>query len=432
MRPGRRLWLWGALAAAFSVVLFFGARLLDGMALNYTTGLRRTPEASPFGGEPARRDGPTPGVVFLGWGRSAEPEAPGFVLRRVSAEARDAGLEPGDRVAAVDGVAWRDTRALAAGLVRTRLAGEVVEAEVARGGETLLLPLTLGRFLRHPGDLDLPYEEVEFASESGHTLRGWWIPPPSDSDGRSVVWVHGAHSSRFQALDHGAEILRDRGYGILTMDLSGRGTSDGEYITYTRNERHDVAASVRFLRGRSDAEASRVVVFGTSNGAAAAIYAGAALGDLPALALDAPYADLWRTAGTMLEARGGSPALRVPLSFFVYLRTGLRIRQVRPIEAITDIPGPVLFIHGDRDEQVLPEESRLLHEARLAAGLPSRRWLLPGGEHGFDHYPPRGLFWNRVADFFDDALGGRAPGRELDGPAPDTLDDPHWTAAPDR
>ncbi len=410
------------------VPVAFGVRLLDRMALAYTTGLRRSADSPGFGGVMPPADGPPPGVAFLGFSGPAEG-AEGFVMRRVTAQARDAGLRDGDRVAAVDGVAYPGAREAMGGLITTRIAGETVDLTVTRNGEELTLPLRLSRYVRHPGDLGLPYEEVSLASGSGHTLRGWWIPPPEDSDGRAVVWVHGAHSSRYQALDHGAEFLHARGYGILTMDLSGRGSSDGEYITYTWNERHDVRSMVGYLRSRPDTDASRVVVFGTSNGAASAIYAAAALGDLPALALDAPYADLWRAAGSMLEMRGGIPALRGPLALFVRARTGLRIREVRPIEVIADIPGPVLFLHGDRDRQVPPEHSLELHEARMEAGLPSRRWILPGGEHGFDAYPLPGVFWNRIADFFDNALGGRPVGRELGGPAPDTLDDPAWTGA---
>ncbi|MCY4626776.1 MAG: prolyl oligopeptidase family serine peptidase [Acidobacteria bacterium] len=421
----RRLLVFGAVALALVPVLF-GIRLLDRMALAYTTGLRRSVDSPGFGGVMPPADGPPPGVAFIGFSQPAE-DAEGFVMRRVTAQGREAGLRNGDRVTAVDGVAYRDAREAMGGLISTRIAGETVDLTVVRSGEELTLPLRLSRYVRHPGDLGLVFEEVALASGSGHTLRGWWIPPPGDSDGRAVVWVHGAHSSRYQALDHGAEFLHDRGYGILTMDLSGRGSSDGEYITYTWNERHDVRSMVRYLRSRPDADASRVVVFGTSNGAASAMYAAAELGDLPALALDAPYADLWRAAGSMLEMRGGIPALRGPLALFVRMRTGLRIREVRPVEVVDEIPGPVLFVHGDRDRQVPPEHSLELHDARLAAGLPSRRWILPGGEHGFDDYPPPGIFWNRIADFFDDALGGRPPGRELGGPVPDTLDDPAWT-----
>ena len=426
MRVSRRRRLVVSAVVLALVPVLFGIRLLDRMALAYTTGLRRSPDSPGFGGVMPPQDGPPPGVAFIGFSQPAE-DAEGFVMRRVTAQGREAGLQNGDRVIAVDGVTYRDARAAMGGLISTRIAGETVDLILSRDGEELTVPLRLSRYVRHPGDLGLPFEEVALASESGHTLRGWWIPPPQDSDGRAVVWVHGAHSSRYQPLDHGAEFLHGRGYGILTMDLSGRGSSDGEYITYTWNERHDVRSMVRYLRTRPDADASRVVVFGTSNGAASAIYAAAELGDLPALALDAPYADLWRAAGSMLEMRGGIPALRGPLALFVRARTGLRIREVRPIEVITEIPGPVLFLHGDRDRQVPPEHSLELHDARSAAGLPSRRWVLPGGEHGFDDYPPPGILWNRIADFFDDALGGRPAGRELGGPAPDTLDDPAWT-----
>ena len=426
MRVRRRRLLIALAVVLVLIPVGFGIRMLDRMALAYTTGLRRSADSPGFGGVMPPADGPPPGVAFLGFSRPAE-EAEGFVMRRTTAQARDAGLRDGDRVTAVDGVAYRGAREAMGGLISTRIAGETVDLTVVREDQELVIPLRLERYVRHPGDLGLPYEEVSFPSESGYTLRGWWIPPPEDSDGRAVVWVHGAHSSRYQALDHGGEFLHARGYGILTMDLSGRGSSDGDYITYTWNERHDVASAVQFLRPRPDADAARVVVFGTSNGAASAIYAAAELGDLPALALDAPYADLWRAAGSMLENRGGAAALRAPLALFVRIRTGLRIREVRPIEEITRIPAPVLLVHGDQDRQIPPEHSLELHEARLAAGLPSRRWVLPGGEHGFDNYPPRGIFWNRVADFFDDALGGRPAGRELGGPTPDTLDDPAWT-----
>ncbi len=424
-RRPRRL-LAGALAAVLVLLLAVAVRMLDRMALAYTTGLRRTPDSAGFAGAVPPREGPTPGVAFLGFSVPREDGGGGFIMRRVSGKGRDAGLAAGDLVTAVDGVAYDNSRDATGGLVRTRLAGDEVPLDVVRDGRELRLRLRLDPWIRHPGDLGLPWEDVEMESESGFRLRGWWLPPPEDADGRAVVWVHGAHSSRFQALEQAGDFLHHRGYGLLTMDLSGRGTSEGRYITYTLNERHDVRAMVEWLRDRPEVDAGRVTVFGTSNGAAAAIYAAAELGDLPALALDAPYRDLWDAAGSMLVSRGGSLLLRGPLALLVRIRTGLHLRSVRPLDEITRIPGPVLFIHGDQDRQIPPEHSETMHEARRAAGLPSIRWVLPGGEHGFDNYPPRGVFWNRVADFLDSGLGGRPEGRELSDPPPRDLTAPPW------
>ena len=197
------------------------------------------------------------------------------------------------------------------------------------------------------------------------------------------------------------------------MDLSGRGSSGGDYITYTVNERHDITAMLRWARSQPKIDPERVVVFGTSNGAAAAIYAAAVDDELPALALDAPYGDLWDAAGTMLASRGGASVLRYPLFLAVRWRTGIDLSEVRPADVVTDIKAPVLFVHGDADRQVSLSHSESMHAARERAGLESELWVLPGGEHGFDNYPPEGIFWNRILDFYDRSLGGPPPEWDL-------------------
>lgn len=82
------------------------------------------------------------------------------------------------------------------------------------------------------------------------------------------------------------------------------------------------------------------------------------------------------------------------------------MEDVRPGDVITSVKAPVLLIHGDADTQVPAYHSAQMQEARLAAGLPSERWLIPGGEHGFDNYPPLEEFWGRIVDFCDLHLGG--------------------------
>lgn len=190
---------------------------------------------------------------------------------------------------------------------------------------------------------------------------------------------------------------------MLVMDLSGRGSSDGDYITYTVNERHDVVSMTRWLRERG-VPADKLAVFGTSNGGASAIYAAAMDPEIAALALDAPYSDLWAIARETLEDRGLPTVLAWPLRWAVERRAGFDVKDVRPIDVIRDISVPVLFIHGDADTEVRPYHSETLHDARRTAGLASERWVLPGGEHGFDNYPPQDEFWGRVLDFFDSAI----------------------------
>ena len=89
------------------------------------------------------------------------------------------------------------------------------------------------------------------------------------------------------------------------------------------------------------------------------------------------------------------------------------ISDCEALEVINEIEAPVLFVHGDADRQVPIAHSESMHDARRRAGLESTLWVLPGGEHGFDNYPPEGIFWNRILDFFDLALGGPPPEWEL-------------------
>jgi len=382
------------------------------MAVSYMTGQRRV-VGEGFWGEAIPGDGPVPGYAFLGFTRPSD-DPPGLRITRPREMARELGLERGDIVTAVDGETFASARDLMSHLVQNYTAGETVSVTAVTPGEApRTLSMTLRAFVRNPGDLELPYRDVEMKSDSGFTLRGWFVPPPDRSDGRVGIFVHGANSSRFQALEHGAKYWYHRGYGLLMMDLSGRGSSDGDYITYTVNERHDITAMLRWARTQPGIDPRRVVLFGTSNGAASAIYAAASDDELPALALDAPYGDLWDAAGTMLSSRGGAAVLRYPLFLAVRLRTGIDLSKVRPADVVTDIKAPVLFVHGDADRQVSVEQSKSMHEARLKAGLESELWVLPGGEHGFDNYPPEGIFWNRILDFFDRSLGGPPPEWDL-------------------
>ncbi len=417
MKKPKKL-VYGLLLLALLSALFFGARAVDRMAISYLTGQRRV-AGEGFWGEAVPKDGPVPGYAFLGFTRpSTDP--PGMRLERPWDMARDVGLRAGDVVTSVDGEAFRSSEDLARHLVNHYTAGQVVAVRALRpsgeGAEGLLpldLSMTLRAFVRHPGDLDLPYEDVAIESDSGFRLEGWFIPPPERSDGRMGIFVHGANSSRFQALENGAKFWHRRGYGLLTMDLSGRGTSEGEYITYTVNERLDVKSMLRWARNRPGIDPDKVVVFGTSNGGASAVYAAAGDDALPALVLDATYGDLWEAAGAMLRSRGGHPVLRYPLSVAVRLRAGVDIASVRPFDAITRVKAKVFFVHGDADRQVPVTHSEKMHEDRRKAGLPSELWILPGGEHGFDNYPPEGIFWNRILDFFDRALGGPPAAWEL-------------------
>jgi dipeptidyl aminopeptidase/acylaminoacyl peptidase len=202
-----------------------------------------------------------------------------------------------------------------------------------------------------------------------------------------------------------AEHWLRHGFGLLLMDFSGRGASDGEYVTYGMNERFDLEAMMAWLRARPEVDPKKVVYFGTSNGAAATLLA-AADDPLPiAVALDAPYADLGAVGRETLARRGYPGFLIYPLELAVWLKAGLRVSSVRPVEAAVRVRCPVFITHGTADTSVPRHHSREILAARRAAGLPTEVWWLPGGEHGFDNYPPMDAYWDRVLTFYESVIG---------------------------
>ena len=377
----------------------FAVYTIDRMALSYL----RTPRGLPFPEDLMEAqisfEGRMPGYAFLGISRPSD-NPPGFRIVRPRADGWEAGVRPGDIVTSVNGKTYRDSRELLEDLVDGHEAEEILPVEVQRNGETVNLDLKLKPFIRSPADLGLPFEEVEIDSASGFKIRGWFILPPEWSDGRAAVFVHGARADRYQGLE-GVLHWQRRGYGLLTMDLSGHGVSEGFYVTYTVNERLDVTSMMEWARRHPATHPDRVVLFGTSNGGSAAIFSAAEDPLLPALALDAPFSDLWSTA---MET-GVPSALLYLLAPAVRIRGGIVFDEVRPIEVIDRIQAPVLFIHGDADRQVLPYHSRSMAQVRREAGLPTEMWSIPGGRHGFDDYPPPTVFWDRVLDFYDESLG---------------------------
>jgi pimeloyl-ACP methyl ester carboxylesterase len=399
--------LLGIVVVVLLAVTGFAVYTIDRMALSYL----RTPRGLPFPEHLMEAkisfEKGIPGYAFLGMS-SPSDNPPGFRIIRPWADGWELGVRPRDIVTSVNGKTYQGSEEVLESLIAAHDAEEILPVVVQREGETLNLDLKLKPFIRSPADLGLSFEEVEIDSASGFKLRGWFIHPPEWSDGRAAVFVHGARATRYQGLE-GVLHWHRRGYGLLTMDLSGHGLSEGFYVTYTVNERLDVTSMLDWVRQHSAVDSDRIVLFGTSNGASAAIFSASENPLLSALVLDAPFSDLWSTATEM----GIPSALLYLLSPAVRIRAGIDFNKVRPIEVIDQIQAPVLFIHGDADREVLPYHSQTMAEARRKAGLPTQMWSIPGGRHGFDDYPPTEVFWDRVLDFYDEILGAPPSPEEL-------------------
>jgi alpha-beta hydrolase superfamily lysophospholipase len=85
-----------------------------------------------------------------------------------------------------------------------------------------------------------------------------------------VILFHG-YSAEKTAVVREARALLDLGASVLLADLRGSGGSSESYTTVGVHEAEDVAAAVRYVRGKLSHE--NVFLFGRSMGAAAILRA---------------------------------------------------------------------------------------------------------------------------------------------------------------
>ena len=202
-------------------------------------------------------------------------------------------------------------------------------------------------------------EPVTFMTADGITLYGWFLP-----SGRSPAWFtvlvcNGNAGNRAYRAALGAA-LRRHGMAVLLFDYRGYGENSGTPTEEGLAE--DVRAARRYLLGRPDVDAGRLVYFGESLGSA--VVTRLAGEHAPAaLIVRSPFASM---------AEVGQ--FHYPL---LPVRRLLRDRYAS-IDRLPHIRCPLLAIAGSRDAVVPLEQSRRFYDA---AAAPKTLEIVEGADH---------------------------------------------------
>jgi dienelactone hydrolase len=189
---------------------------------------------------------------FLVDGGSIGVAAAAFVLAVASV-----GLIIGGTVVAVRGLWWlRRLAASVAVLFATALVLVVVGPAVAA---TNVPRPEIGAT---PSAVGLEYEDVVLETSDDVTLAAWYV---RSSNRAAVVLLHGAGSTRSNALDEAAVLARF-GFGVLLVDVRGHGESGGRAMDFGWHGDADIAAATAYLASRADVDSQRIGVVGMSMG----------------------------------------------------------------------------------------------------------------------------------------------------------------------
>jgi pimeloyl-ACP methyl ester carboxylesterase len=256
-----------------------------------------------------------------------------------------------------------------------------------------------------PADFGAQFKDIEFQTSDGVKISGWLLP--SRDKHTTIVYSHGLFRSRRELLERAMDLWK-LGYGALLYDARSHGESGKARVSMGYWERLDAEAAVRFLR-EEDQTRNRIVLFGISMGAAAALLAAAETPEVAAVIADSSFLSLDDTIDHHVRLFLHLPAFPMAneFKFFLERKAGFDASNLNALDAVRRIGDrPILFIAAEHDRRMPPEIARSLFDA---CASPKKDLLVldgPGSEihaHAYQANPK--VYIERVAQFLESAPG---------------------------
>ncbi len=228
--------------------------------------------------------------------------------------------------------------------------------------------------------IGLSVEDAEFAASDGTRLHGWFLPHDANrrEKPRAVVLIAHGNAGNLTHRTHLLRSLRAAGAAAMVFDYRGYGKSEGS--PSEEGVLADARAARAWLAERTDVEESAIVLLGESLGGGVAVD----------LAANDGAAGL-----ILLNTFSSLPDVAANVYPWVPVRWLMRTR-LDSLAKIPRYPGPVLQLHGDRDEIIPIELAQRLFDATPDAD--KRFVTLRGATH--NTIPPR-AFDDAVKAFFE-------------------------------
>jgi|TARA_B110000914_G_scaffold225694_1_gene247178 fermentation-respiration switch protein FrsA (DUF1100 family) len=221
-----------------------------------------------------------------------------------------------------------------------------------------------------PSKYGYRYADVNFKSEDGTKLHGWFLNPKLGVRSKgTIVFHHGNAGSVGYHITFVGWMVR-AGYQVLLYDYRGYGKSEGEITR--KGLVQDARAAVNYVKTRKDVDSKRLISFGHSLGGAKSL---AALGEkmIPGVCGVVSFAGFASYEDMARRIAGETGANLVTDDYSAWNFVG----KISPV--------PVLIAHGTDDTTVpLSQGEKLFKKARE----PKTFYRIPKGSH------TRALFMN--------------------------------------
>lgn len=247
----------------------------------------------------------------------------------------------------------------------------------------------------------------------------------------TIVFCHGYTHSKHEAFFFKTFFPN---FHALAFDFRAHGElTNGQYSTIGADEIHDVAAAVEFVKAHPELKDKPVIGFGFSMGAVSLLRAQARWGNLfDALIVDTPFESSTKRMSegldSMMSYKFLGRSYRLPgknlimkslysermrpiinpifrwISSFDPHKVPTKFVAVEPIDTVSKITIPCMFIACVRDGQVPVEAVRSLYDN--VGSSYKRMWITQGVNHCTAYLTNPELYWYRLNKFVKKVLDG--------------------------
>ncbi len=277
-----------------------------------------------------------------------------------------------------------------------------------------------------PRDFErLEGEIVEFRAFDGPRLQGMFLHSGSDQPRGMIIFAHEFMSDMHSAARYCRGLL-EAGYDVFSFDFRNHGGSTFEegykpLQWCTDRELNDILGALAFVEDwlEHQGRPPELGLMGISRGGAACLLAAWHNSAVKAVITDGAFSSdkviehfMKRWAGIFAKVR--LVYENHPPSFWRFLRwllfreckrkLGIRLPSARKALLGMD-PRPVFLIHGENDEYIPVDQSRILY---AAASDPKFMWIVPQARHNQSAIIAPQEYAQRTAQFFDRHLARQA------------------------
>lgn len=242
----------------------------------------------------------------------------------------------------------------------------------------------------------VPFERVYTESFDGLRLSARYYHV---ADGAPLqIQIPGYRGTSVRDFCGGNKLARKCGFNTLLIDLRAHGKSKGRTITFGAKEKRDAASWIDYAVKRFGAD-TEIWLVGVSMGASTALLASGL--PLPAnvkgVIADCPYAKGEDIIADSCRKKHLNPKFMLPFikaSAKIFGRFDLKDANV--LQAVSQTNLPILLIHGEADDIVPCEMSRLI--AENCRGYVERH-TFPQAGHGLSYMADNRRYEQIIVDF---------------------------------